>query len=261
MRKPKILDLFCGAGGCAAGYSRAGFDVVGVDLHPQPYYPFEFYQADALDYLAEHGCEFDAIHASPPCQAYSVLSHLSRPGHKALVVETRAGLIASGKPYIIENVPGAPLLAPLLLCGSMFGLKTESGAQLRRHRLFETSFFVLTPGECNHSDQTIGIFGNKARDTAAEKRHYSKSKDSRGRPSGIKFSLNDAQCAMGIDWMPFRYLSQAIPPAYTEYIGKQLRAHVLCAERLPNTVEARLTAYNSAMPGEAPQICEAQTSA
>lgn len=113
--KPRLLDLFCGAGGCAVGYSRAGFEVVGVDSAPMSRFPFEFHQADALEYLAEHGHEFDAIHASPPCQAYSTLRHMPHAKkHPDLVAVTRAALLAANKPYVIENVPGAPLIRPLI---------------------------------------------------------------------------------------------------------------------------------------------------
>ena len=137
--KPRLLDLFCGAGGAGMGYHRAGFDVVGVDLNPQPRYPFEFHQADALDYAREHGREFDAIHASPPCQAYSLASRQWRiRGRKypVLIAKTRELLNAMAKPFVIENVPGAPLINPTVLYGTMFGLMTM------RPRLFETSFAI-----------------------------------------------------------------------------------------------------------------------
>ena len=215
----KLLDLFCGAGGCSMGYHKAGFEVTGCDINPQPNYPFEFYKADALSFDLSG---FDVIHASPPCQQYSVLAHLSRQSHKKLIDPVRELLKASKKHYIIENVPGAPLLKPTMLCGSMFCLSTLNGAQLRRHRIFETSFDLEPTPYCEHSKYTIGVFGNKARDTAAEKRHYSQSKETRGQPVGIKFTLYDAQVAMGIYWMNFKELSQAIPPAYTEWIGNQL---------------------------------------
>lgn len=219
----KILDLFCGAGGAGMGYSLAGFDVVGVDINPQKNYPFEFIQGDALEYAKEHGHEFDAIHASPPCQAYSCLAHLSSGKHRAMVPETRELLLAIGKPYVIENVPGAPLINPVTLCGSMFNLKTPCGAKLKRHRLFEANFNI-EPLDHDHKkgERTIGIFGDKARDTAMEKRHYSKPKETRGRPPKILFSHDYARCAMGADWMTIKELSQAIPPAYTKYIGNQL---------------------------------------
>lgn len=221
MTKHRLLDLFCGAGGASMGYHRAGFEVVGVDINPQPNYPFEFHLADALQYPMDG---FDAIHASPPCQVHSRLSHLAGSQHKDLIPQTRERLISSGVPYIIENVPGAPLLSPLQLCGTMFGLKTQCGAQLIRHRLFEChpNTLMLTP-ECSHAGRTISIFGDKARDTAAEKRYYSQPKDKRGpTPNDILFTVDDARAAMGIDWMNFKELSQAIPQAYTEFIGRKL---------------------------------------
>ena len=214
----RILDLFCGAGGAAMGYHRAGFEVVGVDIKRQPNFPFEFHQADALEFPLGG---FDIIHASPPCQVHSVLSHLANPRHVNLIPQTRTRLIESGKAYIIENVPHAPLINPIMFCGTFFGLKTGN-AQLRRHRMFEINFgWFLTP-ICRHNGRTIGVFGDKARDTAAEKRHYSKPKDIRGKPpSDILFTKEEAFEAMGIDWMNMKELSQAIPPAYTEYIGNK----------------------------------------
>jgi DNA (cytosine-5)-methyltransferase 1 len=138
-------------GGCSVGYARAGFDVVGVDLKPQKNYPFEFVQADALQYLADHGQEFDAIHASPPCQHYSAATRdVNRENHPDLVAECRELLERSGKPWVIENVMGAPLSGfSAVMCGSMFGMK------VRRHRLFETSFLMLSP-PCNHAAQPRG---------------------------------------------------------------------------------------------------------
>lgn len=221
MRKFRLLDLFCGAGGASVGYHRAGFEVVGVDINPQPFYPFDFHQQDALNFPLSG---FDAVHASPPCQVHSCLSHLAGSQHRDLIPQTRERLATSGKPYIIENVPGSPLIHPLKLCGTMFGLKAPCGAQLRRHRLFEMSpaLLLLVP-ECQHRGRTISIFGDKARDTAAEKRYYSQPRGERGpTPKDILFSLGDAKAAMGIDWMNFKGLSQAIPPAYTEFIGRQL---------------------------------------
>lgn len=133
MRKPRLLDLFCKAGGAGYGYWQAGFDVVGVDIEPQKRYPFTFIQADALEYLARHGGEYDAIHASPPCQAFSKMKNpdkAHRKAHPDLVDPVRELLMRTGRPYIIENVPGAPLLSPVTLCGSQFGLKVY------RHRVF-----------------------------------------------------------------------------------------------------------------------------
>src|SRR5690554_2039294 len=125
MSKPRLLDLFSCAGGAGVGYARSGFDVVGVDNKPQKHYPFEFHQDDALRYLAEHWEEFDAIHASPPCQVYSATkhAHAGAGNHPDLLEPTREAVRATGLPYVIENVEGAPLLDPLTLCGSEFGLR------------------------------------------------------------------------------------------------------------------------------------------
>lgn len=195
------------------GYHRAGFDVVGVDIKAQKHYPFEFHQADALEYLAEHGPEFDVIHASPPCQAFSALKSMwNSRKHPDLIAPTREALRACGKPYIIENVPGAPLIAPFMLCGTMFGLGVGI-AELRRHRLFEASFPVGLQTPCAHRlfRQVIGVYGGHGRD----RRRKANTQD---------FSTRQRREAMGIDWMTGTELSQAIPPAYTEWIGKQLMA-------------------------------------
>ncbi len=213
--RPRLLDLFCGAGGCAVGYHRAGFDVVGADHLPQPHYPFEFVQADALEYVAAHGKDFDAIHASPPCQKYSVMTRKDRvANHPGLVEPTRLAIARTGLPYVIENVMGAPLQEALLLCGSMFGLLVQ------RHRLFESSTLLLSPGGCRHGEFTgnypCGRSNGSAR--AGERSrvvHVYGQGCSRG-PRGLW------QQAMGIDWMTMREMAQAIPPAYTEFIGRQL---------------------------------------
>lgn len=153
--KPKLLDLFCGAGGAGVGYHRAGFDVVGVDINPQPNYPFEFHQADALDYLADNHQQFDAIHASPPCQHYSAMSNC-RPGlsgdYPDMVDQTRQLLDAIGKPWVIENVPGSGMATQatldgrhgIVLCGHMFGLN------LYRHRIFESNIELTEPPHPRH---------------------------------------------------------------------------------------------------------------
>jgi DNA (cytosine-5)-methyltransferase 1 len=142
----RLLDLFCGAGGAAMGYHRAGFDeIVGVDIEPQPRYPFAFFQGDALEYCAAHGSEFDAIHASPPCQAYTRMARglLESQGrgreYPDLIHATRSALHLAGVVSVIENVPGAPLLGPVMLCGSSFGLLVQ------RHRLFESTVPMLVP--------------------------------------------------------------------------------------------------------------------
>lgn len=217
--KPKLLDLFCCAGGAAAGYARAGFEIVGVDREPQPNYPFEFHQGDALEYLAAHGAKFDVIHASPPCQAHSSITP-NRSEHVDLIAPTRKLLDAIGLPYVMENVMGAPLRFPLMLCGTMFGLAVtcRDGIRrsLQRHRIFESSVLMLSPGRCRHSGATIGVYGDGGGGQST-------------RPSGgggYKAFTDEAPIAMGIDWMNRRELSQAIPPAYTEYIGRQLAAYL-----------------------------------
>ena len=145
----KLLDLFCGAGGAGYGYHQAGFEVTGVDNEYMRDYPFEFHQADALEYLEKHSQEFDVIHASPPCQAYSAMQHIHKnhEEHPDLVEPVRKLLIASGKPYIIENVIGAPLRVDLMLCGTMFGLR------IIRHRIFESNIpMPLLVPTCNHTN-------------------------------------------------------------------------------------------------------------
>jgi len=194
----RLLDLFCGAGGAAMGYHRAGFDeIVGVDIKPQPNYPFEFVQGDALEYCREHGHEFDVIHASPPCQAYSMMQNIHKNAHlhPDLIEPTRETLENIGLPYVIENVFRAPLNGQLMLCGTMFRLP------LSRHRWFESNvdIFALTP-VCNHTNLYDPWHGEGS--------------------LGQREKLSEA---MGIDWFMTRpEVREAIPPAYTEYIGKRL---------------------------------------
>lgn len=213
MIKPRLLDLFCGAGGAAMGYHRAGFEVVGVDIKPQPHYPFEFWQMD----LTETG-SFDSIvawtlpaviHASPPCQAFTVYgnnrAHI-KTTHPNLIPPIRSLLRSSGLPYVIENVPGAPLESPIRLCGTSFGIP------VRRHRLFETSSFMLAP-PCDHGRFTERRFPGSS-----------------NRPNGrtvcnvgeYRVPLVVQREAMEMPWADLYDISQAIPPAYTEWIGKQL---------------------------------------
>jgi DNA (cytosine-5)-methyltransferase 1 len=209
VKRPRLLDLFCGAGGAAMGYHRAGFDVVGVDINPQPRYPFEFHQGDAMTWPLDG---YDAIHASPPCQAYSAgknIWHTRLPGdrHPDLVEPTRARILASGLPYVMENVVGAPLTNYVVLCGDTFGLG------VKRHRLFETSFMVWNPPVCRsgHPDFFVSVFGGGAK----------AKKKGNGFPK-TNIVHERAQKAMGIDWMNRDEMSQAIPPAYTEWIGARL---------------------------------------
>ena len=204
MRKPRLLDLFCGAGGAAKGYQRAGFYVVGVDNRPQPHYcGDEFHQADALDFAACNFGKFDAIHASPPCQAYTRAAKVRGREHPRLVSGTRWVLRRTLLPYVIENVVGAPLINPTMLCGTMFGLRTE------RKRLFETSFPL--PLILDH--ERIAPIAKMGRPAKADEFIHVV-----GNFSGI----DKARSAMGVDWMTRDELREAIPPAYTEFIGKSL---------------------------------------
>lgn len=213
--KKRVLDTYCGGGGCGMGYHRAGFEVVGVDIARQPHYPFEFVQADAIEYIRAHGHEYDLIHASPPCQLYSVTASLSNGNHPDLVGPTRDALLAVGKPYVIENVEGAPLDNPLTLCGTMFGL------QVLRHRLFEIwpNPIWFPPYPCKHDGRATGNAHRKdgLRVTASFAHGYKFLTI-----AGHDFLAGEARTAMDIDWMPKSRLAQAIPPAYTEWIGKQL---------------------------------------
>lgn len=216
----KLLDLFCGAGGAGEGYRRAGFEVTGVDNRPMPNNPHTFIHADALEYLAEHGHEYDVIHASPPCQAHTAMRVLHNARrHADMIPATRALLESIGKPYVIENVPGAPFQNGVVLCGTMFGLGTER-AELRRHRLFESNMMLLAP-TCQHGrrSETIGVYGGHVRHRRRVADGHNGWKYERGLPD---FSAEDGRRAMGIGWMTLAELSQAIPPAYTEYIGGQL---------------------------------------
>jgi DNA (cytosine-5)-methyltransferase 1 len=203
--RPRLLDLFCKQGGAAVGYHRAGFDIVGVDLERQPRYPFEFVQADARNYAFENGREFDAIHASPPCQRYTTGGRVAnRLGCPDLVGDVRALLDWLRRPYVMENVPGAPMRADVVLCGSMFGLK------VRRHRIFESNVpidLLLPP--CDHSEPIAGVYGRLHGKAGAW-------------PGMLPSTLETWSAAMGIDWMDADGLSQAIPPAYTEWIGRSL---------------------------------------
>jgi DNA (cytosine-5)-methyltransferase 1 len=214
MKKPRLLDLFSGAGGSAVGYSRAGFEVIGVDINPQPHYPFEFHQADALEYLAENGREFDAIHASPPCQDF-IPSLPRKHGTAHFLPDIRDLLMKNGKPWVIENIPGAPMRADYRLCGCMFKLP-----RLRRQRLFETSWngFALLPS-CYHPEHPISVTGHGI----PSANFY------RDKLKGPEFGRL-ARLAMGIDWMTRDELSQAIPPAYTEFIGNQIMASMEMVE-------------------------------
>lgn len=224
--KPRALDLFCCAGGAGMGLHRAGFEVVGVDLEKQPRYPFEFHQADALNFPLDG---FDFVWASPPCQGYTALRHA--PGAKGaplLIGEVRARLKASGIPWCIENVEEAAwaMESPMMLCGSMFDLGAQ-GCRLQRHRLFECSFPIQPPHGCRHDDRpVIGVYGGHARKRAARA-------GGRGTKDvwigGHKAAASEA---LGIDWMTLGEMSEAIPPAYAEYIGRAALAEIALMKEL-----------------------------
>lgn len=287
-RKPRALDLFCCAGGATRGLQEAGFHVTGVDIKPQPHYVGDrFYQGDALEFPIE---EFDFVWASPPCQAFTSLRFMpTAKEHPNLIPQTRAKLIAAGGLYCIENVEGAPLGDSghlILLCGTMFGLQTADGrAELRRHRLFETSFSIALRPQCQHGGAySLGVYGNTPKMDTRGRAEFVGSlsicgdyaevnanrkacltvcghtpvDNRRGTISVIghsapgmgdsekrlairaitvtgntpqtnternrvrqTFTVEQAREAMGISWMPMSKLSQAIPPAYSSFIGRE----------------------------------------
>lgn len=220
MERPKLLDLFSGAGGCARGYQLAGFHVTGVDIAPQPRYAGDaFIQADALEFVAAHGHEFDVIHASPPCQGYSRMRHLpwlKSRDYPMLIDATREALEATDAIWVIENIDDAPLRSGITLCGLSFGLR------LYRHRRFESNMLLLAPPHRRHREviHPGSMLGSRY------------SKHSAGvagvLPSAQEHPDDDplttASRAMGIDWMTADELAEAIPPAYTHWIGTQLLA-------------------------------------
>lgn len=214
--RPLLLDLFCGAGGAAMGYHRAGFDVIGVDIEPQPRYPFRFIQADAHWFASLDLSRFAAVHASPPCQDHSRSWHPRENGTGWLLAAMRKRLTTAGIPWVIENVPGAPMRVDFMLCGCMFGLP-----RLKRERWFETSWghFELRP-PCHHPDPIVTVAGHGI----CSNSWY------QGRVQGAEYGRL-CRDAMGINWMIRDELAQAIPPAYTEHIGRQLIEHLTAVKR------------------------------
>lgn len=214
----RLLDLFCGAGGAAVGYHRAGFDVVGVDIAPQRNYPFTFIQMDVTTIDPAWLWSFDVIHTSPPCQSYSDLARRNGNGDDwpRLVEPVRELLQASGKPYVIENVEGAPLIDPIMLCGTMF-----PGLRVIRHRLFESNVTLFAPPHGRHPL----VFTHDKR-----KRHYGKLDQDTSFvqvTGGGNCTTANARDAMGVDWMVTKAeMNEAIPPDYTECIGVQLLQHL-----------------------------------
>lgn len=204
----RLLDLFCGAGGAAMGYHRAGFDeIVGVDIDPQPHYPFEFVQADAMTFPLDG---FDAVHASPPCHDHSSLRTCTGLDHGTgwMLADTLARLSQTGMSWVVENVETAHMPGAFILCGASFGLGA-SGLDLNRHRKFVTSFPLLVPTCCHRPGQTIGVYGHGTNQWHRKK-------------LGRNLRIAEMREAMGIDWMTRKELSQAVPPAYTEHIGRWL---------------------------------------
>jgi DNA (cytosine-5)-methyltransferase 1 len=193
------------------GYHRAGFEIVGVDIEPQKRYPFEFHQSDAVEFILKYGKDFDVIAGSPPCQDYTPLKALTGKTYPRLINATREAMKLTDKPYVIENVKGArfELDNPIMLCGTMFGLKVI------RHRYFECNPPIwFAPNQCTcsmlytHSGHgQYSAFENGATAICLVGNYKAK----------------DAKIAMGIDWMTRKELSQAIPPAYTEWLGKEIR--------------------------------------
>jgi DNA (cytosine-5)-methyltransferase 1 len=216
--RPLLLDLFCGAGGAAAGYYAAGFDVLGVDIKPQPRYPFGFIQADALVFMQQWNDvpgqrvkwgDFDAIHASPPCQGYTPMTNRHPSSEPRLIPEVRFLLRLSGRPYVIENVPGAPLENGAWVCGKALGLTT------RRHRRFESSLALFSTDHGPHGENDVAVYGSPD-----GRRLFTRADGSELRAWA---SLEEGRTALGVPWMEDAdEIREAIPPAYTEFIGNQL---------------------------------------
>jgi len=212
--RPRALDLFCKAGGASMGLHRAGFDVIGVDIEPQPRYPFQFIQADALTYPLDMAA---FIWASPPCQRFSDLAKRNGNGHEwpDYIDPIRKRLESSGIHYVIENVEGAPLRDPVMLCGTMF-----PGLRVLRHRGFEASFPIIAPPHGKHPlvytmDKRKAHYGKLDQNTAFVQV-----------TGGGNCSVKNAAAAMGIDWMTKDELNEAIPPAYSEFIGRAALQHI-----------------------------------
>jgi DNA (cytosine-5)-methyltransferase 1 len=235
---PRLLDLFCKAGGASVGYHRAGFDVVGVDIEYQPGHPgaglfplegFTFVQSEACNFLEQYGHEFDAIHASPPCQAFTGVKALgiARNGsykeHLDLIGPIRELLEVTSRPWVIENVPGAPLRNPIVLCGTMF-----PPLQVYRHRLFETNWPLTAPKHLPHNDKTPSVGHG-----TSQKGFISVCGTGGVKGFTAQGIVKYWQSAMGIDWMNREELAQAIPPAYTAWIGKRLLCAIAEAEQKP----------------------------
>lgn len=239
----RLLDLFSGQGGACAGYQAAGFHVTGVDVADHgKRYPGEFVQADALEYLAAHSTEFDAIHASPPCQSYSIATAgnpAAREKYDRMIPQVRELCRQAGVPYVIENVELArsEMIDPLLLCGRMFGLVADDAdgvkLHLERHRLFESNFELTAPEHPPHVGLVAGVYGGSRKakredgETLAQVAPRDRHEAKHVRKGGyVPRSKLVQQRLLGIDWMTIRGMQESIPPAYTEFIGRQLLAHL-----------------------------------
>lgn len=225
--RPRLLDLCCGAGGAATGYHRAGFDVVGVDIRPQPNYPFEFFRMDALEFLRcgiiGFDFTFDAIHASPPCQLWTAYKRTGNVGdYPDLIAPTRELLWDTGLPWVIENLEGAPLRTPMMVCGTMF----DPPMEIQRHRHFESDWPMDDPQwPCRH------LLNGPDRYPGGRSKQRTGSSQGRVRRTieigSWDIPLDVQKCAMGVDWdVTLEELSEMVPPAYTELIGHQLMQHL-----------------------------------
>ena len=207
MRKYRCLDLCCCQGGASKGYTDAGFEVVGVDIEPQLRYPYSFFQADGLEYLLEHGHKYDFIHASPPCSNRSTLNNIWKRDYPDLIPDYRNALIELGLPYVIENGHSPPLRMPIQLCGAMFGLR------LFRHRSFESNIPLTAPTHKRHTLKSAKV----GRYTRENEFWY---------PIVLFSGVFECGQEIGWYWLDQYGMSQAIPPAYTEHIGKQVLAYL-----------------------------------
>lgn len=219
--EPVLIDFFCKAGGASVGYHRAGFRVIGVDKDPQPNYPFEFVRGDAIDLFDDlvRWYRPAAVAGSPPCQKHSRLRTRTQRDYPDFIEPFRAKCRASSLPYVIENVEGAPLISPVVMCGSMVGRPRVDGLLFKRHRLFECNFQCPTPPDDCRGELTINVHGGGG---------YRERRGPNGERigHGNKASAAEAALLLGIDWMTVDEMNEAIPPTYTKHIGGRLREHL-----------------------------------
>lgn len=221
--RPRLLDLFCGAGGCSVGYHRAGFEVVGVDIEPHPDYPFTLHVADATKIMCDTAFldQFEVVHGSPPCPRYSVAGSIGSydPASKPdLVPAFRHAMRSWGGMWVMENVPGAPMPDAVTLCGWAMGLR-----HIKRHRLFESSEYLMAPGCACPVGDTVSVFGHSGED---------RRKSTRAEHGNVRkhLPISEVRRLMGVEWMTRREdVADAIPPAYTQFIGEQLISYLEAA--------------------------------